>query len=173
MTTLETNSLPFAIITFINKNQATRQRQLDEWLATQPSSTPILRISNHQPLTSHHIKRWSLDDVITLPMSLEQQLQTTLNHLQSHHEYRTLIIEHCEILPLSTLTALKHLSQQKIQVTRFPSSSTTHSSSTGALWNHKVTRPFSKSIDSFKQSSRLTLESTNIVPYPACTMKIN
>ena len=113
MTTLETNALPFAIITFINKDQAIHQRQLDEWLATQPTSTPTLRISNHQSLTLHHIKRWSLDHVITRPMSLEQQLQSILNHLQSHHEYRILIIEPCETLPLSTLTALKHLAQQQ------------------------------------------------------------
>ncbi len=113
MTTLETNALPLPIITFINKDQSIRQRQLDEWLATQPSSTPILRISNHQSLTPHHIKRWSLDHVITQSMSLEQQLQSILNHLQSHHEYRILIIELCDTLPLSTLTALKHLAQQQ------------------------------------------------------------
>ncbi len=113
-----TATAPRAIISLTHTNHSTRQRDLDKWLSSQPSSTPILRINCHQALTPHQLKRWSLQNVTTLPMSLEQQLQTILNHLTTHHFHRILIIESAEQLPLSTLTALSHLDHQQTTLSR-------------------------------------------------------
>ncbi|MBV54112.1 MAG: hypothetical protein CL816_08685 [Coxiellaceae bacterium] len=113
MSSFTFNALPQAMIAFIDKQSSNRQRQLDEWLSKQSSSTPILRINHHQALEHSQLKRWLIETVITQPMSLEQQLQCTLNYLRSHNEYRILIIEPYEILPPSTLMALKHLALQQ------------------------------------------------------------
>lgn len=115
---LKTFLLQGSSLTLITgSTQLQRQSLLADVLQQQSQSQPILQIHNHdaidpQSLNSYFSQQWQ--NINSRPnMSLEQQLQATLDHLNAQRASCIAIADNAEQLPFSVLAAFAHLAMQQ------------------------------------------------------------